>query len=83
MPYNFDLAVSARISPAVAEEMIRRVVEEQTGRTVDTIEVKLRDAGTKPGDAVTLFDGFLVTFKTEQPVRKPKVHQGFVPTTYS
>jgi hypothetical protein len=89
MPYNFDLAVSARISSSVAEEMIRKIVEEQTGRTVATVETKMRKVtkGIGPSESTeTVFDGFHVFFEAERgenPVARKNPSSGFVPTTYS
>lgn len=40
--YNFDFATSAKISPDVVKEMIKTVVEEQTGRKVSKIDVNMR-----------------------------------------
>ena len=40
--YNFDFAVSAKISEQVVKEMITRVVEEQTGKKVSKIEMNMR-----------------------------------------
>ena len=87
MPYNFDLAVSARISPSVAEEMIRKVVEEQTGKKVDRVESKFRSVtrGIGPAESTeTVFDGFHVFFEAEKGNTKvrPQSKPGFVPATY-
>ena len=38
--YNFEFAVSAEISVKVLKEMVKRVVEEQTGRKVRDIQFK-------------------------------------------
>jgi len=86
MPYNFDLAVSATITSKVAEEMITRIVEEQTGKKVASVETKLRKVskGIGPSENVeTVFDGFHVLFKTE-PGTKTSTNQdnGFKLTTY-
>ena len=43
MSYNFDFAVSATISQKVVEEMIKKVVEEQTGRKV--LEISFKTTG--------------------------------------
>jgi hypothetical protein len=89
MPYNFDLAVSARISSSVAEEMIRKIVEEQTGKTVATVETKMRKVtkGIGPSESTeTVFDGFHVFFEAERgekSVARKNPSSGFVPTTYS
>lgn len=54
--YNIEIAMSATLSQTVVEEIIRKEVEEQTGRSVHSIQVNYD--GTK-------FDGFHVTFKSE------------------
>lgn len=41
MKYNFDFAVSAELSPAVIQGMIKSVVEEQTGRKVSKVVIKM------------------------------------------
>ena len=64
--YNFDLAMSAKISEKVVKEMITKVVEEQTGRKVANIEINMktvtkgfqRDEYTE-----TVFEGCTVTFE--------------------
>lgn len=43
MPYNFDIAMSAKVSPKVVEEMIRKVVEEQTGKKVASIKFDVKN----------------------------------------
>lgn len=67
--YNFDFAVSATISAKVVEEMIKKVVEEQTGKKVARIEMKVqsvtkgfqRDEYTE-----TAFNGCTVYFENEK-----------------
>lgn len=64
--YNFDFAMSAKISEKVVKEMITKVVEEQTGRKVANIEINMktvtkgfqRDEYTE-----TVFEGCTVTFE--------------------
>lgn len=76
--YKFDLAISATISAAVVEEMIRKVVEMQTGRKVDTIAFKTRESGGNFNvSPVTVFDGCLVTFANDQP--KPQSYNYYDP----
>ncbi len=86
MTYNFDLAVSARISKTVAEDMIRQVVEEQTGKKVASIDVKLSQLsrGIGPNESVeTVFDGFQIFFQEEKPNATPAPDKkGFVKATY-
>lgn len=64
--YNFDFAMSAKISEKVVKEMITKVVEEQTGRKVANIEINMktvtkgwqRDEYTE-----TVFEGVTVHFE--------------------
>lgn len=83
MPYNFEFAVSAQISAKVVEEMVRKVVEEQTGKKVTNIEMKFRNItkGIGPSESTErVFDGCTVYFvneKTEQ-----KIDTRFVKETY-
>lgn len=61
--YNFDFAVSATISDKVVEEMVRKMVEEQTGRKVATVIFKHRESGGyMDRGSFTVFDGCTVTF---------------------
>jgi hypothetical protein len=67
--YNFDFAVSAKISPKVVEDMIKRVVEEQTGKRVKTIKLEMRSVtkGSQRDEYTeTVFDGATVFFENEQ-----------------
>ena len=87
MPYNFDFAVSATISAKVVEEMIKKVVEEQTGKKVTSIELKMRSVSKGlPRDEYTetVFDGATVFFENEKAAPKPKTKSGadFVPDKY-
>ena len=69
MPYNFDIDVSANISPKVAEEMIRKVIEEQTGKKVASIQFQLRKVTkgfSMNGYEDTFFDGIKVFFVAEK-----------------
>jgi hypothetical protein len=80
--YNFDFAVSATISAKVVEEMIKKVVEEQTGKKVARIEMKVqsvtkghqRDEYTE-----TSFNGCTVYFQNE---KSPGDQQGFTRETF-
>ena len=64
--YNFDFAVSAKISEKVVVEMITKVVEEQTGKKVARVELNMktvtkgyqRDEYTE-----TVFEGVTVYFE--------------------
>ena len=74
MPYNFDFAVSATISPKVVEEMIKKIVEEQTGKKVSSIQMKMRSVtkGTQRDEYTeTIFDGATVFFEGEGSLDKP------------
>ncbi len=83
MNYNFDLAVSATISAKVTEDMVRRIVEEQTGKKVSSVEVRLRRVSKGVGSteiSETVFDGYHVFFQNE-PGIKPS-DRGFKPAIY-
>lgn len=79
--YNFDFAVSAKISEKVIKEMITKVVEEQTGKKVNNIKLEMRTVtkGSQRDEyEETVFDGVTVFFENE----KAKKNQagGFVQT---
>lgn len=74
--YNFDFAVSAKISPKVVEDMIRKVVEEQTGKTVKSIKLEMRSVtrGNQRDEYTeTVFDGATVFFENEKMTPGSKV----------
>jgi len=56
MTYNFELDISTKITAENVEAMIKNIVETQTGRKVDTINVRYMD---------TTFDGYDVRFQQE------------------
>ena len=56
MTYNFELDISTSVKAENVEAMIKNIVETQTGRKVDTINVRYND---------TTFDGYDVRFQTE------------------
>lgn len=86
MPYNFEFAVSAQISAKVAEDMIKKVVEEQTGKRVASIEMKMRSVtkGNQRDEYTeTVFDGCHVFFEGEKATTpKTKTGAGFVSDKY-
>jgi len=63
MSYNFDFAVSATISQKIVEEMVKKCVEEQTGRKVAEITFKTKGYSDQM-DRYTSYgcDGCTVTF---------------------
>jgi len=66
MNYNFEFAVSATIDPKVVEEMIKKVVEEQTGRKVSKIDIKvqMKTQGYQCNEyQVPVFEGVTVYFE--------------------
>ena len=75
MPYNFKIAMNATISPAVAEEMIRAAVENQTGKKITKIEIQLDDGK---------FAGYIVDFgeAVTKHVIAGSPDRTFVPDTY-
>jgi hypothetical protein len=65
--YNIDFAMSATLSSNVVEEMVRKVVEEQTGKKVDTVTFKHRDiSDDRIRFGVASFDGCTVTFVADK-----------------
>ena len=69
MTYNFEFAVSAQISEKVIKVMVSKVVEEQTGKKVASIEMKMRKItkGIGPSESTeTVFDGCTVYFVNEK-----------------
>ena len=69
--YNFDFAVSAKISEQVVKEMITKVVEEQTGKKVSKIEMNMRSVtkGWQRDEYTeTVFDGVTVYFEGQKNV---------------
>lgn len=70
--YNLDFAVSAKISESTVKEMIRKVVEEQTGRKVATITFETREESGSFGRYSTqVFAGCTVVFVTETSQQSP------------
>ena len=63
--YNFNITTSAKISEKVVREMITKVVEEQTGQKVASIEFSLRKAYQREDYEYTVFDGVTVHFGVE------------------
>ena len=71
--YNFDFAVSAKISEQVVKEMITKVVEEQTGKKVSKIEMNMRSVtkGWQRDEYTeTVFDGVTVYFEGQKNVEQ-------------
>jgi hypothetical protein len=56
MTYNFELDISTSVKAENVEAMIKNIVETQTGRKIDSINVRYND---------TTFDGYDVRFQTE------------------
>lgn len=80
--YNFDFAVSATISAKVVEEMIAKVVTEQTGKKVKKISMTVRSVsrGIGPMESTeSVFDGCTVYFENEPATTKAG---DFQKTTY-
>ena len=72
--YNFDFAISAKISPKVVEEMIKKVVEEQTGKKVASIKLEVKNVlkGHQMNEYnETVFEGATVYFENEKLTSKP------------
>ena len=67
--YNFDLAMSAKISPKVVEEIIKNTVEAQTNKKVASVRIDTRTVTRGMGVTevdVTEFDGVTVYFESEK-----------------
>ena len=65
--YNFNFAVSAKITEQVVKEMITKVVEEQTGRKVSKLEMNMRNVTKgyyRDEYTETVFDGVTVYFES-------------------
>lgn len=87
MNYNFEFAVSAKISAKVVEEMIAKVVMEQTGKKVSKVELQMRSVtkGHQRDEYTeTVFDGATVYFENEPALKKIKAsdNNGFVADKY-
>ena len=85
MTYNFELSISARLSAKVTEDIIKTVVEEQTGRKVASIEAKLgqEQRGMGPGATIsTAFDGYQINFAPEKPQKERSSKPPFVEDRY-
>jgi len=83
MNYNFEFAVSAQISAKVVEEMIKKVVQEQTGKRVASVELKMRSVtkGNQRDEYTeTVFDGATVFFENEK--ASPSNSKGFAESKY-
>ena len=66
MSYNFNFAVSATINAKTVEEMVKKVVEEQTGRKVKSITFKTKNVYSGYGRdeySSSVFDGCTVDFE--------------------
>jgi len=70
--YNFDFAVSAEISEKVIKEMITRAVEEQTGKKVAKVVLKvgLEHEDRSMGSSYPSFKGATVTFDSTAPTQR-------------
>ena len=73
MGYNIDFALSATLSAKVVEEMVRKVVEEQTGKKVASVEFKIKSRSM--GDqrdywTENVLDECFVTFVQGNPAMK-------------
>ena len=66
MTYDFNFAISATINAATVEAMVKKCVEEQSGRRVKSITFTNR-IGSDYMDRYsrTVFDGCTVTFEVD------------------
>ena len=75
MAYNFELSITATVTGKVAEDIVRSVVEEQTGRKIQSIEPKYSRVSKGFGpdiDTSTEFNGYSITFVSERATAKAK-----------
>ena len=63
MAYNFELSITSTVTGKVAEDIVRTVVEQQTGRKIQSIEARLSNGS---------FDGYIINFVSEKTSGKPK-----------
>ena len=74
MAYNFELSITSTVTGKVAEDIVRTVVEQQTGRKIQSIEARLSNGS---------FDGYIINFVSEKTSGKPKsTKPDFVEDTY-
>ena len=66
---NFDIAMSATLTATVLEEMVRKMVEEQTGKTVEKVEFNIgrKSVGFDGRESVmeNVIESCTVTFLSE------------------
>lgn len=65
--YNFNLAVTANIAAKTVEEMVKAVVEEQTGRKVTAVDIKVKmvtQGYQRDEYQVPVFEGVTVHFQS-------------------
>lgn len=66
MTYNFNFAVSATINAATVEDMVKKCVEEQTGRRVKSIAFTTREESDyQDRYSRSVFNGCTVTFEVD------------------
>jgi hypothetical protein len=66
--YSFDFAISAQVSADTVEEMVKRAVEAQSGKKVESISFKTRMQSDPMdrGPGYPVFDGCTVHFAKEE-----------------
>lgn len=82
MSYKFDFAVSAMVSAKVVEEMVRKAVEQQTGKKVSKVTMKVGtiSRGFGPSESTEhVFDGCTVFFEPEAATGTTKTNESFDP----
>jgi uncharacterized alkaline shock family protein YloU len=70
MSYSFDFAVSADIDAKTVQEMVKRIVEEQTGQRVKSVDLKVKmvtHGYQRDEYQVAVFEGVTVHFEKEGP----------------
>jgi hypothetical protein len=75
-PYNIEFAMSTNLSVNVVKEMIRKVIEEQTGRKVAEITFAVGEVTDMRNESYKAFNGCTVRFISEKmsvPLEAPAV----------
>ena len=73
MSYKFNFAVSADIDAKTVQDMVKRVVEEQTGQRVKSVDLKVKmitQGHQRDEYQVPVFEGVTVRFEGNNNVVK-------------
>ncbi len=75
--YTFDFEMTAKINADVVKEMVKKIVEEQTGKKVKSIsfDVSTTMAGYGQGEhEKAIFKGIIIQFETKYNTNKTNLH---------